>query len=793
MTAYIRFVLRFRWPLLVIMLAITIGSGVMISKGVIASSLARIVLGEHPGYQRYIDLSKTFLGGDVVGVMLRDDAPLSKESQRRMRKILRAVEKIPEIADSRSILDAQHLKVDGDTLEIQGWGREAQRADADTAASILEACRQDPYVKDLMLSRDGHYQAVAIDLVVDTDRDVERTLEMLDEIQAEFLAGGYTAEDIHIVGLASNVGSMIRETRKNILTLFPVVTILLLIIVRILFRRFWPAFIASGVALLGVSWTMGFSIIIDPQVNIMASLIPGVILIISYSDVVHLLSAYLLELGRGMEKTEAILAAGADVGRACVYTSLTTLAGFVSMSFVPTPMFRQFGLALGIGAAMSLWIAVTLVPILLSLFPAPEPWPERPNDRIRRILDKILDITRRIATERPRAVILVFTLATVVSFVGLSRLSIDIDFVRRMPADHKHRVDADLFRSQFAGATAFDLYLDSGEAGGALDAKLLARLKAWQETVEARPGVSRVVSIVDLIEQIHEGMTGDEQAGLPTDNAAIAQYLLLFESSGGEDLDRLIDFERRSIHAVAYLPTDGARAVWENGRDALALAQTAFVHGAPAAKAAPREDNDEREDDSTPGPVVAEVTGLSYLTGQWLDEMIAGQQKGLTFAFFAITIMMIIGMRSWRVGLLSMIPNSFPLLWLGGVLGLFYGQVDSDAMAVAMIAIGIGVDDTIHFLMRFRTEHDREHNNGAENIRASEASVDRVISRTFHYSGRGILITSIILVVGFSPFATADYRSVVLFGTLLPMTLVVALLADLLLVPALVKVGVLRF
>ena len=141
---------------------------------------------------------------------------------------------------------------------------------------------------------------------------------------------------------------------------------------------------------------------------------------------------------------------------------------------------------------------------------------------------------------------------------------------------------------------------------------------------------------------------------------------------------------------------------------------------------------------------------------------------------------MIIWMKSVRIGLWSMLPNLLPILVLGGYLGLFYDEIDSDTITIAMIAIGIGVDDTIHFLMRWRFE-------SARSTTTAEA-----LDRTFHFSGRAIIITTVILAAGFAPFAFSDYYSVRIMGTLLPFTLVVALLADLLFVPALVKLGAIK-
>ena len=153
------------------------------------------------------------------------------------------------------------------------------------------------------------------------------------------------------------------------------------------------------------------------------------------------------------------------------------------------------------------------------------------------------------------------------------------------------------------------------------------------------------------------------------------------------------------------------------------------------------------------------------------DELLAGQQRGLLFTFILVALMMCISLRSVGAGLWSMLPNMLPLLVLGGTIGLVQDETDSDTLILAMLAIGIGVDDTIHFLMRYRIEVGRGRT-------PSEA-----IAATFDFAGRGIVMTTVVLAIGFMPLAFTDYYSTKIMGTMLPYTLVVAVFADLL-VPA---------
>jgi len=298
-----------------------------------------------------------------------------------------------------------------------------------------------------------------------------------------------------------------------------------------------------------------------------------------------------------------------------------------------------------------------------------------------------------------------------------------------------------------------------------LDPDRFARLAGFQSTVEALPGVDRVTSIVDLVEQLHAALRGapapqaEQEVGiLPGSRQALAQYLLMFEMSGGEDLDRLIDFNRNEVLLRVQMQQGAFRGTAWLGNRIITLGQTAL------------------------GPkMTVEATGIIYMLGQWFNVILEEQGRALLIVFFIVAIMMCIGLRSVRAGAWSMVPNLLPIFFLGGYVGWMWEYVDSDILIVAIMAIGIGVDDTIHFLMRLRIET------------ARCADGEQAMRRTFSYSGRGIVITTVILVLGFMPLATSDYLSIYILGTMLPLTLVVALVADLFLAPAMARLGAFRF
>lgn len=630
--------------------------------------------------------------------------------------------------------------------------------DADIAArraALLEELRQDPFAGSVLVATEGPGTTIIVEMVPDADRKAEAGPAIVKRVEGVLAANGIAPADQHFVGQMAAMTELLEQSKIAITHIFPFTALILLITVWLLFHRLWPAVLAAGVALLAVLWTMGFAIMLDGEISVLMALVPSVILIVAFSDVVHLVSAYLIELGHGRSKEDAILASAEDVGRACLFTSLTTFLGFVSLSFVPTPVFRLFGVVMGFGVAVALIIAMLVTPVLFSFMPAPAPLRTGATSWVQGVVDRVLDAMRRLATGHPWKVIAVFGIALTLAIIGTTRITIETDILARLDEDARLTRDVAWFERGFSGANIVDVYVEAPDRDGLLEPERIKRIAELQAHLVAMPEVDASHSYVDLLGEIHAQLGDDRQPGaLPTTRPMAAQYLLLFEMADGGSVDTLLDFERKLGRVRLWLGDAGFRASERVGDAAAAWGAEHFTDG-----------------------TVVEPTGLAYLLGDWLDMILNGQAAGLTFSVVTIALMMMIALRAFGAGLWSMIPNLFPLLILTGWLGGVWDYADSDVFVVLVIAIGIGVDDTVHFLVRFRSESRRT------------ADRELALKRTFDFAGRAILMTTVILALGFLPFATSGYFTSRILGTLLPACLVLALLADLLLAPAMAAVG----
>lgn len=755
---YVRLVLDHKWVVLAVTIAITIAAAAMLPHAIIASSISEMFFEQgHQGYAQYQERIEQFGSDEVLVIGVESDDPLGEANLDRLDKLHKDLEAMSDIAEVTSIATLQRVGRVGDTVAVRSFADEA-RDNPKERAALANEIRGDPAIGGLLLSEESGDYLVLVELTVDEDRPAERGPEIVEEVLSSFEGRGFEADALHPGGSPVLMSSIVEQSMSNITRMFPVVVVLLLVAVFVMFGRFWPVFVNSISALLAVLWAMAFSIARDPQLNIFLTIVPALVMVISFSDVVHLCSAYLLELEDGKSKREAIVEATADVGAACFLTSLTTGIGFISMVFVPSPVFSQLGVVAGFGVFVAYLLAMTLVPVLLELFPTPKDWRGGRGGAVQEALDGLLEGASRLSTTHPVKVVVVFAAIFGVAIWGCTQIYFETDFEKRLAPDSEMRQDARFLDDKFISTTTMDLYIEAPEKEGLLKPELFNELAKLEQEIEALPEVEKAVSVVDLLRAMHSSFAAEGASFLPLTGPAIAQIFVLLEMQGEESLAPIIDFERKNTRMTVYTTETGIR-----GQDKLRH---------KVARMAEARLGDEAD---------VEATSLGALLGSWVDDIIAGQRDGLGFSLIVIAIILVLGFRSFGAGLWAMIPNVFPLLALGGWAGLFWDAVDTDTLILGMIALGIGVDDTIHFISRFRLESRRT------------SDVRQAIENTFRFSGRGIIITTFIFVLGFSPLAMSDYLPIHIMGTMLPFCFMVAVVADLLLVPAMIQLGAIRF
>ncbi|MFO8056399.1 MAG: MMPL family transporter [bacterium] len=755
MRSYIRFVINFRVSIILLMVLVTALAGYSISQAELSSSILDMFFGNNPRFQLYQQRVRQFAHDRVIMVGVEEPEPLSPAGIGRLKKLKSNLEEISMVRRVHSLLDLYLLDREKEALFPRRYS-EVALATPDRVPELVSRLLQDPMAGGVLVSRDGKHSLVVIEVapLPGQTRDTEKPHRLMKIITEAFKDAGYSEDRIHKAGLIPLVAEMIRQTHYSFRVLLPVIAGVLFLTMLAAYRRAWPVLIAAAVSIPVMVWTLGFGIYLFHRVSILMAIAPAVVMIVSFSDVIHLCSSYYQELSAGGSKSRAILNSGAEVGRACVYTSCTALAGFISLIIVPAPAFQEMGIVLGFGAVAALLLALTLSPIIFYYLKAPVSAEEKTAQAEKSQPDRTLGVFLRAGTGRPLLVIAVFAAVAIAASLGTSMIEFETGLAERFSEDSETGRDDRYFDRHFSGTNYMEVYVDTHEKNGLTDPEQFSRISALEEKLESLPEVDLAWSVFDYVDALypvfHPDLYKDHPA--PPNKDIIYQYLLLLEGTMGP-VERLVDGNFQTVRIFLRLPDGGLIKTRETATKAARLARNTLQ-----------------------GKARLEVSGLSVLLGVCLDNLIAGQREGLFFAFFIILIMMTVALHSWRSGMVSMLPNLFPLLVLGGYLGFFQDRTDPDVLAVAIIATGIAADGTIRFLLRYSNEREKD------------LDVDQALANTFHYSGRAIVITTVVLAAGFIPFNLSDYSTTRLHGTLLPVCLLISLAADLVLLPALIKI-----
>ena len=405
---------------------------------------------DHQGYKSYQQRIREFASDDVVLVAYQDERLLSEQSLSRLEKVVEELEMLPAVARVDSLLNAQHSVGDDDALSVHLYADEALEQPERTD-EILKALQADHFYEGILIARDGRHAAVLIELLPEENASAEGAPAFVEDLLNCFERAEFKRNELTWLGFPVTIAEVITQSNQNISRLFPISCVILLAVVFLMFHRLWPVAITLGVSFIGVVWTFGFSVLLDRNISLFGSLTPIIILIVATSDIIHLCSAYLLELAKGEEKQEAILHSGIEVGTACFWTSATTFVGFVALTFVPIPMFKLMGLTLGFGVACSLLLAMTLCPIIFTMMKTPKrhsydaSWAQQ-------LLGRMLRSVEEHVFSHPWIIILLFVLAFAFSITGSLRIGVETNLNQRFDEYDRLRQNERYYDEHFAGS-----------------------------------------------------------------------------------------------------------------------------------------------------------------------------------------------------------------------------------------------------------------------------------------------------------------------------------------------------
>jgi len=604
------------------------------------------------------------------------------------------------------------------------------------AERLRERVLADPLLKNRLASRDGTTALLVIRMQAMDGMDARRDaiLTRIDEA----LAG--LKVPYHKAGIGVIYAALNQLTLVDSLMLFCASWLLMVIVLWCLFRRWAPVVVTLGIVGLATVWTMGVYGALGRNLNLVTSVMPTLILVIGVAECVHVLM-HVAAAPDGPNRRTKVVREIAFMLRPCLINTLTTVAGLASLAVSPLPVVRDLGLFSALGLLGC--FVLTLVGCTWALA-----WQRaEPNRNAGALLQRPVTFLSELGMRRPKITLGAGLLVILLMGIGASRIVTDTYTIEFLFPEHPVRRDSALIESHIGPYLPLEFVVRSPQGVQLPD--LLQAIERWQRSGESQAGVGWSYSLVDVLTRVpSSGYAAESGSAILADPVRVEQLVATYLAQPDSVLHSLLD-DVGSLRVTFSVRMQSARSV---ERTMAALMESARL----------------------PAGATAAPDGYLPLYVRMADYVVRSQIQGFALAFVTIFVMIGIAFRSARAALLAMPANLLPVLIILGVMGYVGIRLDIATVTIASVVLGLVVNDSVHVLHQLHHEL-RWRQGHAAAVRA-----------TLDTAGRAILVTTCVLVLGFSVFALAEIKSVIWFGLLIALGLLSGVVADLVLVPALV-------
>jgi predicted RND superfamily exporter protein len=700
-----------------------------------------LVADSDPDARFHAETQRRFGATDVMVLALQDPDLFRPQLLKDIAEAVARIEALPFVDGSLSLFNLR----DGHNEE----GELRFRAYLDPLPETPEAARAiprqalgNPFIAGNLLSADGRTLAVNIRLKPEaaTDREIAAAVEaavapLRERVDTLFVLGTPQVD-------AALSDYIVRDQQRIV----PMALGALLLVLWLALGRFQVLVMPLSTALLSVLWILGFMAWLDIPLHVLTAIVPALLLIVGSTEDVHLLAAYLAARGEGDAPREAIERMARHTGLAVFLTFLTTYLGFLSVGLNEVRYLREFGLVASTGLLFNFVITVTLIPALLALLP------DRGKGFARSRENLFLELANwsfRHFARYPLRVLAGASLLGLVALYAASGLRVDSDTLGYLPGDAPIHEQARFLHRELAGIGSLEVVVDSRIEGTFQRLRYLEQVQRLQQFLQQDDRFDKVLSLVDYAMLLNRLMDGrpDDPLELPVEDYLLQEFLAL---AGREQVRPLVNEDYSRLRLLVRHGLTGSDEVLAAVRD---IENFAAGHLDSA--------------------LAVRVTGSSYLSALAADSLAVGQAQSLLLMLLVIFLLVALLFVDLRAGLIALLPNLLPVLIVFAVMALAGVPLNTGTAMVAAIAVGISIDDTMHFLVRYRQE-----------MRQSPSYRLAVFS-TLEEEVRPILSTSVALAMGFGVLWLSSFPPVAHFGALSALVMLLALLTNLILTPAL--------
>lgn len=709
---------------------------------------------ENPQLQAFEALERVYSKDNHVIFVLapRSGNVFTREVLSAVSDLTGASWKLPYSSRVDSLINFQHVYAEGDELIVENLVRDPTGLTDEELGRIREIALGEQNLVNRIVSPTGHVTGVRVLITApgktlnETPEVTEAARKLADEFRSAhpdiklYLSGG--------ILLDSAFGEAARNDMK---TLVPGMLLVLFMILGLALRSVGGTLSTLLVVVLSSLTGLGLAGWLGMALNPSSVNAATICLTLAVADSVHILVTLFHGLREGKSRQEAVAESLRLNLQPVFLTSFTTAIGFLSMNFSDAPPFRDLGNIVAMGVTAAFLYSILLLPAMAAVLPF------GPSARGTGVVRDRggLDGLARFVVRRRRAIFWGLTGLTVLLISGVFRNVLDDDFIKYFDHRYEIRRATDFLEENLTGLYVIDYSLESGEPGGIHDPAYLKVLDDFCTWYEGQPNVVSVSTFSRIMKRLNKSMHGDDESyyRLPESRELAAQYLLLFEMSlpFGLDLNKTINVEKSSTRVSVTMRHTSMKEIRETDERAVAWLRS---HAPPSMQ--------------TVG------TGLTIMFSHISERNIRSMLGGSLLGLVLISAVMILALKSVRMGLMSLIPNLTPAFMALGLWGYLVGEVGLTVSVLAALTMGIVVDDTVHFMTKYLRARREQGLAPAEAVRYS-----------FHTVGTALWVTTVVLVAGFLVLAVSGFKINADMGLMTAVTLAIALLMDFLLLPVL--------
>ncbi len=718
-------------------------------------SVEAMVLDDDPDLLAYNHFKEVFGNDEFLLIAAQVPDLFDTQVMRDVEALRKTVENIPYVKEATAYTNVRTVRGSEDSIVVEELAPEIPQSAEAMAALKSRAMAEKDFIGNFYSADATTFGLVARLETLEGEADSTETRTQITQQAREIAAKPQFAPyKISIAGVPA-LKSDLAETQKKENVKFEIIIFSMLVVVLfIIFRTFGGVFVTIGTVQASIFVLMAAHYFSGIPLTMVSTILTPLMLIYGVSSSVHIQTHYALQAGEGLNRRAALVAALGATLVPCLFNSTTTAVGFGSNLVSAIKPIREFALFASGGIMLSFVLSFLVVPTLLSFFPTPGKAVARAHTSGWRVtaLEGVIRLIRRHRT----AILVINGLLLVVAIVGMSQIRVETNLLEYFRPESPIRSSYTFIDENLSGISSMEIVIDTQSSGGMKEPDVIAKLEELTTYLRGEEdALTSVVSIASFYKRINKSLHGDDPAfdKVPESRAAAAQYLLLYSMSGPEsDLYDFVSSDYRYGRVSCRIHTLSSAQL---------QALVERVKHRTHAIFAPL----------TERGVDVSVTGAAVLYANMNSSLVWGQIKSFSLSLLLISIMMVLVAGELGLGLVSLLPNLMPIAITMGWMGYMGFPLDSTTAMVAPVALGMAVDSTIHFMVRFRREYLRSHD------------YDHAMAETVRLIGRAMIGTSIPLAAGFLVLTLSEFQPVYVFGLLSGVVVALAMVFDLILTP----------